>query len=512
MPEFENYPVNDETQQLSALSRNSSPLGQFLDRPLPSSPDSERVMLGSIIIDNDMIDVARTVIGFEDFYSPLNRTLFKVMTKLRDEGRVIDPIVIGAEINRIGDVAIFGGVATITQLTYGLPHFDQQSIIEYAKEILDASLSRTLIKTCNQIISETLAGEDKIKMILEQSETRLARIVSRSVNERAGEREGFVPMLEIVPAMAEQFSKFNQGVTSGISTGMPEIDEKLDGGGLQNKATYLVAGQEKSGKTSLALDWAYDIAINQGENVLIVTAEMMKETLAKRIYSSHLGIPFHLFRPGFKGDAYRKAMNGLEEFGKFPIKISDKLRSVPKLARHFRKEVEKGSRRGQKPVRLGVIDYLQLIELDNGKAEGDAQAIEQLSREFKKLATELDIPIVLMSSLNRLGLSEGQRADTHNLRGSQGLAFDAEAVFIVHNPSYIPGKKYEPKAVTDIDLILARQRNGPTGDIPMKFIGQFMQFMTASQFEKYIGSTGGQTYEQQQERQQQSQELDDLWQ
>lgn len=285
--------------------------------------------------------------------------------------------------------------------------------------------------------------------------------------------------------MAQQFDNYKNNISSGVKTGMDKLDQMLDGGGLQEGGLYLVGASEKAGKTSLALQWGMEVAYNQGYEVDVVTTEMAKATLAKRLFSQYTGIPYSVFRPGFYGKFYLKAMKDLIAFSEIPIRIGDRLRTVEVISNRLRRRVENGHRKGQRQVGLGIIDYMQLIELDNATKKNRTDVVAEISRRFKLLATELGIPLVIMSSLNRLGMTEGQRPDTFNLRDSGTLAFDAEAVFFLHNSLYVPGKKYVPQEITDIDLIVSRQRNGPTGDIPLKFIGPYMQFMTESQYAKY---------------------------
>lgn len=484
------------------LVKEYEPVPMYLEKPLPSSPESERVILGGILLDNRLMEEAYHKVSAEDMYSPLHRRVYKAMTTLFDKGLRIDPILIGEEMKKdAGSLEAIGGIGTITNLTYGLPHFS--NIAEYAKIVKDKAVARNLIKACNEIISETLAEEMPIENTLLTSENKVMALATERARGLGNVQSlDYIPLSEIAPILQNQFTAFNEGLTNGISTGMPEVDIMLDGGGLQGGGLYIVMGAEKSGKTSLALDWASDISINQGFWSLINTAEMKKETLAKRMFSAYSGIPYYAFRTGFSDTKEHKwfteAQQKLKIFGQKPVAISDKQDTMAKVRRYMRRKVEHGLRPGNVPVKVGVIDYAQLMELDdNSYKMNDTEKIGKVSREAKLLASELDIPIVMMTSMNRTGLgverdSDGNKraimGDTNNMRGNQQIAFDAEAVFLVHNPAYIPGEIYVPQDVTDIQLIILRQRNGPTGMIPLKFIGQYMQFMSESQYNKFFGS------------------------
>lgn len=457
----------------------------FLDKPLPSNEIAEQTILGAILMDGNFMGPAMEVLEPEDFYSPYHKFIFKVMGRLFSKHVRIDPILLIDEFKAEGQSAeSLGGVSRIINLTYGLPRFS--TIDDYVKIVKDTSSLRKLIKVCNDITTMCLEEKTEVKEVFQFAEGRVMTLrTDLEEKTMTGERVDFYSLAEIAPEMAQQFDNYKNNISSGVKTGMDKLDQMLDGGGLQEGGLYLVGASEKAGKTSLALQWGMEVAYNQGYEVDVVTTEMAKATLAKRLFSQYTGIPYSVFRPGFYGKFYLKAMKDLIAFSEIPIRIGDRLRTVEVISNRLRRRVENGHRKGQRQVGLGIIDYMQLIELDNATKKNRTDVVAEISRRFKLLATELGIPLVIMSSLNRLGMTEGQRPDTFNLRDSGTLAFDAEAVFFLHNSLYVPGKKYVPQEITDIDLIVSRQRNGPTGDIPLKFIGPYMQFMTESQYAKY---------------------------
>lgn len=464
---------------------------QPLDKSLPSNEDAEQVILGAILLDNSVADAALQSLRHEDFYSPLNRMYFESIKNLYQGSESIDPIKIGEEMKSRGiDPTNFGGVSSITNLTLGLPHF--HNIDEYVKIVKEHSVARQVIRACNQITGALLAGQEAVPEVLAEAESSILKISTSLYTNKPQEVKGFWTLAEIAPEIMTQFENFNKGVSSGCPSGMPELDRMLDGGGFQGGGTYLVAAGEKVGKTSLALDWGWNGAVVENVTVPIITMEMSKVNLAKRLYSSAEGIPYFMFRPGFGDSAtnkvYTKAVEGLTNFAKYPIQIADRLFGFLEIARHLRRVCEQAQKVGQ-PVKFAIIDYLQIITYDAGKTSNREREVAGISRGLKELAMELDIALIIMSNLNRTGLTEGQEPDTFNLRDSGTLAFDAEAVMFLHNPAYVPGKPYEPQKITDINLILSRQRNGPTGRIPLKFMGEYMQFMTESQYRKVLGGT-----------------------
>ncbi|HEY8560670.1 MAG TPA: replicative DNA helicase [Pyrinomonadaceae bacterium] len=214
---------------------------QYLEKPLPSSPESERVILGAILLDNQLISQAIEKLSVDDFYSPLHRRIYRAMTSLFERGERIDPILIGEELKKDGSIDSIGGIATITNLTYGLPHFSD--IFDYAKVVKDKSIVRNLIKVCNQITSEALAEEDDAKDVLDHAE----QMIFALADERT--RQGFShiqPIAENVLAKVQEYAKRESHALTGLSTGFRDLDEKTSG--LQKTDLIIIAARPSMGK------------------------------------------------------------------------------------------------------------------------------------------------------------------------------------------------------------------------------------------------------------------------
>ena len=209
---------------------------QFLEKPLPSSPDSERVILGAILLDNQLISQAIEHLRADDFYSPLHRRIFKAMTSLFERSERIDPILIGEELKRDGAIDSIGGIATITNLTYGLPHFSD--ILTYTKVVKDKSIIRNLIKVCNQITSEALAEEDDAADILDHAEQQIFALADEKTREGLSHVR---PIAETVLAKVQEFAKRETHALTGLSTGFRDFDEKTSG--LQKTDLIIVAAR-----------------------------------------------------------------------------------------------------------------------------------------------------------------------------------------------------------------------------------------------------------------------------
>ena len=240
---------------------------QFLEKPLPSSEDSERVILGSIILDNALIAQAVEHLKPEDFYSPLNRRVFAAMITLFEKQKQIDPILIGEELRKEGSIDSIGGIATITNLTYGLPHFS--NLEEYIKVVHDKSVVRSLIRTCNAITGEALAEEDDAEVILEHAEQAIFALAESRTRESFSR---IAPVADRVLARVKEYAAGEGTGITGLSTGFRELDEMTSG--LQRTDLVIVAGRPSMGKTALCLTLAQNAALQSNAVVAVFSLEM----------------------------------------------------------------------------------------------------------------------------------------------------------------------------------------------------------------------------------------------
>ena len=265
---------------------------QFLERPLPSSEDSERVILGAVLLDNALISQTIELLKIDDFYSPLHRRIYKAMVSLFESSRRIDPILIGEELKKENALESIGGVAAITNLTYGLPHFSD--LQEYIKVVRDKSMVRNLIKVCNQITSEALAEEDDAANILDHAESMIFALAEERT------RQGFShiqPIAETVLAKVQEYAKRESHALTGLATGFRDFDEKTSG--LQRTDLIIVAARPSMGKTALCLTLAQNAAILENAVVAVFSLEMSKEQLVMRMLSSEARVDAHRFRTGY---------------------------------------------------------------------------------------------------------------------------------------------------------------------------------------------------------------------
>jgi replicative DNA helicase len=442
---------------------------QYLERPLPSSEDSERVILGAVLLDNALITQAIEQLKPEDFYSPLNRRVYNAMISLFEASKQIDPILIIEEMKKDGPVEAIGGVSAIANLTYGLPHFS--NLEEYVKVVKDKSVVRTLIRTCNQITSEALAEEDDAEVVLDRAE----QMIFSLAEERTA--KGFFHVEPVARDVLEKVTDLAKGEShalTGLATGFREFDALTSG--LQRTDLIIVAARPSMGKTALCLTMAQNAAIQEKAVVAIFSLEMSKEQLVMRMLASEGRIDAHRFRTGhLMREEWTRLAGGIESLSQAKIFIDD----TPGISVLEMRAKARRLAAEQKKLDLIVVDYLQLMSGGTRRNENRQQEVSQISRELKGLAKELNVPVVALSQLSRAPEARNPpKPLMSDLRESGSIEQDADVVAFIYREDYYH-ETDENKGMAE--LLIAKQRNGPTGNIRLAFLKEF------TRFENYYG-------------------------
>jgi replicative DNA helicase len=436
---------------------------QLLERPLPNSAESERAILGSIVLDNGLVTQAIELLRPEDFYVPSHRRIFICMMGLFERGSEINPILIGEELRRDGSLESVGGISFITNLTYGLPHF--ANIAHYAKIVKDKSLLRQLIKATNKITSEALEEEEEAQIILDHAEQAIFALA----DERT--RQGFAHVKPIADQLLEKVQEMagRSAMLTGLTTGFQELDQMTSG--LQPSELIVVAARPSMGKTALCLTLAQNAAINAQAVVGVFSLEMSKESLVMRMLSSEGRVDAHRFRNGFLNrEEWARLAQALGTLAEAKIFIDDTpgITVLEMRAKARRLAAE------QKRLDLIIVDYLQLMSGSARRAESRQQEVSQISRELKGLAKELNVPLIALSQLSRAPESRtDHRPQLADLRESGAIEQDADVVaFIYREEQY--NRTEENAGIAE--LIISKQRNGPTGTVKLAFLKEFTRF------------------------------------
>jgi replicative DNA helicase len=441
---------------------------QSFERALPNSAEAERAILGAIVLDNGLIAQAIEQLKPDDFYVPSHRRIFIAMIALFERGAEINPILIGEELKKENALESVGGVSFITNLSYGLPH--STNIMHYAKVVLGKSSLRQLIKAANKITQEALAEEDDPEIILDHAEQQIFAVAEKRVRSQFVHVE---PLAEIVIERAKTGP--GPGCLSGLPTGFADLDKMLSG--LQLADLIILAARPSMGKTSFALMLAENVAkLVEGAVVGVFSLEMSKEALVARMLCGHANLDAQRFRNGMLSSNEKRLLDEAKiSLSKLRIFLDD-----PGLATVL--DLRAKSRRlaaEQKRLDLIIVDYLQLMAGSAKRHESRQQEISQISRELKGLAKELNVPLVALSQLSR---APEQRSDHRpqlsDLRESGALEQDADVVSFIFRPDqYIPMEdRVHSEHRNRAELIIAKQRNGPTGTVDLRFTPSSMRF------------------------------------
>lgn len=436
---------------------------QLLERPLPHSPESERAILGAILLDNALVNQAIEQLRPEDFYVSAHRRVFVAMVALFERGSEINSILIGEELKRESALESVGGITFIQNFTYGLPHF--ANISQYSKVVREKSILRQLVRACNKITSEALEEEDEAQIILDHAEQAIFALA----DERT--RQGFSHVKPVADQLLEKVQEMagRTAMLTGVTTGFNDLDQLTSG--LQPSDLIVIASRPSMGKTSLSLTIAQNAAIHAQAVVGIFSLEMSKESLVMRMLCSEGHVDAHRFRSGFLSrDEWARLAGALGSLAEAKIFIDDTpgITVLEMRAKIRRLAAE------QKKLDLIIVDYLQLMSGTSRRAESRQQEVSQISRELKGLAKEMNVPLIALSQLSRAPESRtDHRPQLADLRESGAIEQDADLVaFIYREEQY--NRNEENAGIAE--LIVSKQRNGPTGVVKLAFLKEFTRF------------------------------------
>jgi replicative DNA helicase len=441
-----------------------------LERALPHSAESERAILGGVLLDNSLVSQAIELLRPEDFYVPSHRRIFMSMITLFERGAEIDPILIGEELKKENALESVGGVSFITNLTFGLPH--STNIAHYAKIVRGKSMLRQLIKAANKITQEAIEQEDEPEIILDHAEQAIFQLADERI------RQGFVHVKPVAEQLLEKIQEMEgrAAVLTGLTTGFADLDRMTSG--LQRADLIIVAARPSMGKTSFAMMLAQNAAIHAGAVVGIYSLEMSKEALVMRMLCSQGNIDAQRFRNGFLSrPEWAQIAKSLGTLADTRIFLDDTaaITVLEMRAKARRLAAE------QKKLDLIIVDYLQLMTGSAKRFESRQQEVSQISRELKSLAKELNVPVVALSQLSRAPESRADhRPQLADLRESGALEQDADLVAFIYRAEQYKTPEERDSLPEDqrnvAELIIAKQRNGPTGSIDLRFTPSSMRF------------------------------------
>lgn len=433
-----------------------------IKRVMPNSLEAEQSVIGSMIMDREAVMAASEILTTEDFYHKQYGILFEAMLELFNDGQPVDLVTLQNRLKEKNVPPEVSSLEYVGNIVASVP--TSANIKYYANIVKEKALLRELIRTTEGIENAAYAQKDPVEDILADTEKSIFTLLQ---NQGGGD---YVPIKDVVLNALEkiQLAAKTKGNVTGIPTGFIDLDYKMSG--LQPSDLILVAARPSMGKTAFVLNIAQYVAFHEDECTAIFSLEMSKEQLVNRLFALESHVDAQLLRSGNLADSdWEKLIEGAGTIGKSKLIIDDTPGiSISELRSKCRKY------KLEHDLKLIIIDYLQLMSGSGRGSDSRQQEISDISRSLKALARELSVPVIALSQLSR---AVEQRPDHRpmlsDLRESGAIEQDADVVaFLYRDEYYFPDTEKKNQA----ELIIAKQRNGPTGTVDLTWMGQYTKF------------------------------------
>ncbi|MEI6342540.1 MAG: replicative DNA helicase [Verrucomicrobiota bacterium] len=452
-----------------------------IDRLPPHSLEAEQGVLGCALLEpSDSIGqcIERIKGGGEPFYDLRHRTIYEVLVSMYDRKEPIDLITLGQKLKDAGQIDGVGGLAYLSELMDAVP--SAANLAYYLDIVREKHVLRRVLATCSEAVSKVHEYEGAVDSLLDEVERDILKI-SQDRSENTNRT-----MRELVRSAVDMIQDFHQrkGGLTGLPTGFPDLDKMTSG--LQPSDMVVIAARPSMGKTSLAMNIAEHVSVEANLPVGVFSLEMTSESLVMRMLCSLARVNGRLIRDGFlsEGD-FRRLTAAASKLSRAPIHIDDTPGlSILQLRARARRMWQ------QHGVKLFIIDYLQLMHSTSKKAaDSRQQEVAELSNGVKALAKELKVPVIVLCQLNReLEKDKDRKPKLSDLRESGAIEQDADLVGLLYKPAAEDDdqRREDPEArddgmgATPVNLLIAKQRNGPTGDVCLTFLKGITRYESAS--------------------------------
>ncbi|MDP2945359.1 MAG: replicative DNA helicase [Atribacterota bacterium] len=432
-----------------------------LGRNPPQNISAEQAALGSMLLQEDAILHGVDILRPEDFYQKAHQNIFKCILELFEKSRGVDLVTLTEELNRKNLLEEIGGVTYLTNLINSVP--TAANIEHYIKIIEEKSILRNLINNATKIVSMGYEEKEDAKILLDKAEHLIFEVSERNLG------QSFVPIKEILQDSFEKIENLyhRDEFITGIPSGFDEFDDITTG--FQPSELIVIAGRPGMGKTAFCMSIAQYIAVSKNIPVALFSLEMSKSQLVQRMLCSEARVDAHNLRKGRLAESDWPTLSmAAGRLASAPIFIDDTAGitclEIRAKARRLKAQHELG---------LVIIDYLQLIT-SSGRVENRQQEISEISRSLKGLARELNVPIIAVSQLSRAVEQRIERRPRlSDLRESGAIEQDADLVVFLYREEYYKTKT-EKKGIAEV--IISKQRNGPTGQIDLAFVKEYAKF------------------------------------
>ncbi|RAP74250.1 replicative DNA helicase [Paenibacillus montanisoli] len=435
----------------------------MFDRVPPQNMEAEQAVLGAVLLQTEALITAMERLRSEDFYLPSHQLLFDAMVELGEAGQPIDLVTLTAYLQDRQQLEEIGGVSYLAKLSSAVP--TAANIDHYAQIVEEKSMLRRLIRTATNIVSDGYAAAEDVGAMLSDAEARIMELSNRRSS------SGFISIRDVLMEVFERVEHLytNKGGSTGIPSGFTDLDKMTSG--FQRNDLIIVAARPSVGKTAFALNIAQNVGVRARETVAIFSLEMSAAQLVQRMICAESNVDAGRMRTGYlEGDDWEKLTMAIGSLSEAHIYIDD----TPGITVS---DIRAKCRRLKKERGLGMIliDYLQLIQGRGKAGENRQQEVSEISRTLKQIARELEVPVIALSQLSR-GVEQRQdkRPMMSDLRESGSIEQDADIVAFLYRDDYYD-KESEKKNI--IEIIIAKQRNGPVGTVELAFLKNFNKFV-----------------------------------
>jgi len=479
----------DETRPLSRAQGDGRPqradkspvTAEILDRQPPRNLEAERGVLGSILLLPDVCDDVALALRADDFYDEANRKLYQCMLDMHSAGHRIDTTLLVERLRSCGDLELIGGMAYLAEVARSVPN--AAHAVYYANIVRNKSTLRQLILSSTEILRDSYDESTEPREMLNRAEEKIFAILDKR---GSGEISSIGDILHEAMQRIDARMK-HEHAAGGIETGITDYDTLT--GGMHDSELIILAARPSMGKTALAMNIAEYVSMELKITTLFVSLEMSSLELGDRLLCSSARVNGHRLRNGtISNDDRRKLVEKAAEISQSPLFVDDTpsrtMTEIAAAARRLKRRHDLG---------LVIIDYLQLVEPDNQKDPRQEQ-VAKIARRLKGLARELKVPVLCLAQLNRQAeVARDNKPRLSHLRESGAIEQDADVVMFIHREEYYcTNEEDRARVAGQAEIIVAKQRNGPIGDVKLHWHHEFTRFENAAfkpydEFEQYSG-------------------------
>jgi replicative DNA helicase len=442
--------------------------GRETARVPPHDLDAERAVVGAMLVSETAVAHVAERLSPEDFYSEVHRIIYGSMMRLYSRGEPIDQLTLTNELRNVGEFEKVGGRAYVFQIVESVPTAANAS--RYAEIVRGKALLRDIIEVGSRIAEDAFREPEDVDGALDAAEQLIYDVSNRTL------REHLAPVSELAPGALEMIQRLyeQEGEVTGVETGFDDLDRLTTG--FHKSDLVILAARPAMGKTAMALNAIWHAAGQKGMPVAIFSLEMSKEQLVQRLISQNTRIPAQALRSGnVRAEDWPKLVRGVAQVSRAPIWIDDTAGvTLMEMRAKVRRLSSQLSARGEGPLALVVVDYLQLMVGQGNRSENRQQEIAEISRGLKILARDLDVPVLAIAQLSRaVEQRHDKRPLLSDLRDSGALEQDADMVMFLYRDEYY-NPDSDDKGIAEV--IVGKHRNGPTGKVQLAWMEQYTKF------------------------------------